>query len=419
MKIFFIGYTDAGIHEPRGTKIASSLSRMGHEIVWLYCEGNGSAKIPGVTLRKIVVPKIPFRLREMAFAFKAAKWIAENKENFEVGIGFSHIGGLACYAAFRKTGLPFVFDYPDPLYPSDEAYASFYSRSDKWLARVFEEVESKALNSASAVAAISPYFRSFVHEKYGVPLGKIFVAPNAPDCSAFKPSSRKYKVFTIAYSGKGIPEYGLDWLLQCFAKCKGKARLLLVVKTEPSWRKWLFGEVERLGLAGKVEIVENVPPETVARLLSKAHAAAFPYPRGKINDYAAPNKFFEYLALGLPVISRETPESKRILTEGKCGFIASDARGFCNAVESLSKNRLLEKRTGANARKLALEKYDWKRISREYEKKLGQAIFSEGFSKTPSQPKTGLKPRTASGRKAFPRTPRSRPRPAGRSRKRK
>ena len=127
-------------------------------------------------------------------------------------------------------------------------------------------------------------------------------------------------------------------------------------------------------LGRRIILRENVSPRKVSELVGKAHAAVFPYPRGKINDYAAPNKFFEYLALGLPVISRELPEAERILKEGKCGLIAKTGGEFCKGLKTLEESERRAREMGKNARKLALAKYDWRKTTRKYENKIKAAV---------------------------------------------
>lgn len=371
MKIFLVNYTDAGIHEPRGTKIAASLAKKGHKVVWIHCEEKGRQKIPGVRFQKISVLNVPFRAKEMLFLVRAFHWIVRNqaREKFNVGLGFSHVGGVAAYLVNKRIGLPYAFDYPDPLYPADASYSKLYSPIDRLLAGSFEKVERKALLRAAFVAAISPFFARFLHNRYGVPLSRIFVAPNAPDSYLFKPAKPKYRDFTLSYSGKAIPEYGLGWLLENFAKTRTNAKLLLVVKTEGNWSNWLQNEIMRLGIKGRTIVFENVLPAKVSELIGKSHVAVFPYPRGKINDYALPNKLLEYFALGLPVICRDLPEAAQIIRKHGCGRVVSENHSLDAALFEMKRTGALD-RMEANARKLALEEYDWRKIAIAYEQQL-------------------------------------------------
>lgn len=374
MNIAFINFTSAGIRDPRGTKIAASLAEKGHNVTWVYGEDMLCTEVPGVSFQRIGTPALPFRAKEITFAFAAAAWT--RKQGFDIVIGFSHIGGVAAYLACRGTRTPFVFDYPDPLYPSDPAYASFYSWQDRWLARGFEVLEKKALNAAAFVAVISPFFAREVHRQYGVKKNRMLVAPNAPDASRFTPTQNKYRTFTLAYTGKAIPEYGLDWLLKAFA-FKPQGKLLLVVKTEPAWRNWLQKEIKAHGLKKRVKVYENVPPAKVASLVRRAHAAVFPYPRSQINDHASPNKFFEYLALGLPIISRDLPEARRMIEEGGFGVIVRSADEFKHAIARLIEQPRQTQVMARRARQTALKCFDWRIIAADYEARIREAKQKE------------------------------------------
>ncbi len=371
MNIGFIDYTSAGIRDPRGTKIAASLAEQGHRVTWMYGEDDACSPIPGVRFKKIQTPALPFRMKEISFALAAAAW--SKKQGFDVVIGFSHVGGLSAYWACQGTATPFLFDYPDPLYPSDPSYASFYSWQDRWLARAFEVIEKRALNAAAAVAVISPFFAEDIHRRYGVPKERIFVAPNAPDASRFVPSRKKYSEFTLAYTGKAIPEYGLDWLLKSFAATR-HGRLLLVVKTESTWRQWLEAEIQKRGLVKRVDVYENVAPDEVAARVRRAHAAVFPYPRSAINDHAAPNKFFEYMALGLPIVSRDLPEARRLIQEGGFGQVVRTPTEFKKAVEYLVRHPSEARLMGGRARRAALDRFDWRTVAGNYQERIRAAV---------------------------------------------
>ena len=88
----------------------------------------------------------------------------------------------------------------------------------------------------------------------------------------------------------------------------------------------------------------------------------------------SPNKLFEYLALGLPVISRDLPEAEKMLAEGRCGMVVKDSKGFCRAVDALRGRPVEAQAMGKRARALALSKYDWRKIVIDYEARIGKAV---------------------------------------------
>ena len=73
----------------------------------------------------------------------------------------------------------------------------------------------------------------------------------------------------------------------------------------------------------------------------------------------SPNKFFDYLAAGLPVLNNYPGWVAELVTENKCGFavLPDDAKAFAAALIEARDNRPLLQEMGQNARKLAKERF--------------------------------------------------------------
>jgi glycosyltransferase involved in cell wall biosynthesis len=76
---------------------------------------------------------------------------------------------------------------------------------------------------------------------------------------------------------------------------------------------------------------------------------------------AQPNKIFEYMASGLPVIGSDFPLWKLIIEENNCGICAdpADPSKLRRAILQLLENREELVRQGANGKRLVIEKYNW------------------------------------------------------------
>jgi glycosyltransferase involved in cell wall biosynthesis len=75
----------------------------------------------------------------------------------------------------------------------------------------------------------------------------------------------------------------------------------------------------------------------------------------------SPNKFFDYLASGLPVICNYPGWVSDLITEHQCGIAVapSDAGAFADALQALASDPVRRQTMGMNARALA------KRFDRE------------------------------------------------------
>jgi glycosyltransferase involved in cell wall biosynthesis len=68
------------------------------------------------------------------------------------------------------------------------------------------------------------------------------------------------------------------------------------------------------------------------------------------NRYALPNKIFQYLFAGLPVITRDFPEMGRIIDEYGCGWkVSADGRSLQELVGRITREEILLKRANALA----------------------------------------------------------------------
>ena len=78
------------------------------------------------------------------------------------------------------------------------------------------------------------------------------------------------------------------------------------------------------------------------------------------------NKVFEYSTLGIPSVSYDLSETRRLL--GAVGTFAKDAtpHGLAEAALSLIDDKERRRETGARAGKLAEEKFNWDNEARKY-----------------------------------------------------
>lgn len=100
-----------------------------------------------------------------------------------------------------------------------------------------------------------------------------------------------------------------------------------------------------------------------------------------VGDYpdSYPTKLFDYMALGLPVITSDFPLYKEVVETHDCGFCIdpTDAEALAGAVRRLVREESLARRMGQNGRAAAVEHYHWeqeaRRLSELYAICLGKA----------------------------------------------
>jgi glycosyltransferase involved in cell wall biosynthesis len=177
-------------------------------------------------------------------------------------------------------------------------------------ARIVRAIERAAPHAADAVLTVHEPYRAELVRR-GVPVWKTAVVMNTFD-ERLLPSNgaqRDPDGFRVVYHGTLTPHYGLDILVEAFAR---------VAAEVPGSRLEIYGEgdavselrrqARELGLTDRVFIAgEQLPHRDVLLAVCGASAGVIPNRPTKLNRYALSSKLFEYVALGIPVVAASLP----------------------------------------------------------------------------------------------------------------
>lgn len=97
--------------------------------------------------------------------------------------------------------------------------------------------------------------------------------------------------------------------------------------------------------------------DRIAAMMQIAHVGIAAYRKGA--PQGLPNKIFEYMAAGLPILSSLEGECKQFLDSNRCGisYQAGSAESFLNALTTLKESKDLAVALGANALEAFEERY--------------------------------------------------------------
>ena len=111
----------------------------------------------------------------------------------------------------------------------------------------------------------------------------------------------------------------------------------------------------------KLSFIGSLPYSRVLSIAARARVLSAIYePNIRNLRLCAPNKFYESLALGKPVIVCRGTGIDKIVEENNIGCVIDyDAKQFYDALRKLSLNDNLRREMGVRARKLYDEKYNW------------------------------------------------------------
>lgn len=198
-------------------------------------------------------------------------------------------------------------------------------------------------------------------EHLGTTNDKISLVLNTPVLENFPPPTHNPNNKTILYTGKIDIHRGIESII------KGMA---LILERYPAAKLILAGdgtEVTRLkSLCNLLKIGDNViflgwvSHSRIYEEIQSASLCVIPHLKSEHTDTTIPNKLFDYMALGKPILSTNLNPVVRIIGEYGCGEIypSGDSLGFSQAVNRLWDNPATQF-LGTRGREAVYNKYNW------------------------------------------------------------
>ena len=124
----------------------------------------------------------------------------------------------------------------------------------------------------------------------------------------------------------------------------------------------------------KVIYLGQIGREKVSEILSLASAGLVTFLPAPNHNNAQPNKMFEYMSAGLPVICSNFNLWKKIITENKCGICVNpvDSYEISSAINKIIEDKSLVAEFGKNGIESIKNKYNWnneeKKLIKAYQK---------------------------------------------------
>lgn len=201
----------------------------------------------------------------------------------------------------------------------------------------------------------------------GVPLPPLDVIRNTPSITAITspPASRGPRngcVLEVAYLGILEIQRGVGDLLAAVALLRDRGQRVRAVIIGSGRDEGLFRkQAKELGLAdGLIEFAGFLPHEEAIRRVAAADVGVNPIHRNEKHDTTLPNKLFDYMAVGLPVVTSDSAPSARVVRSTGCGevFRSGDAEDLASALERLLSNEI-RARMGGCGQTAVRDNYHW------------------------------------------------------------
>ena len=330
MRVLYFGTYERGY--PRNAQVISALRRAEVEVVeqhagvWEGSRQNWSAG-----------PATAARL-----ALAELRLLRRPREEFDaVLVGYpGHFDLPAARRAAR--GQPVVFNPLVSLLDTLVADRGRF-RVGSLPARALARIDRHALRSADLVVADTRANAKRFAELAGLPPDRIEVCFVGAEERLFQPGWAPEKPFTALFIGKLIPLHGLETILAA-ARAAPDLRLRIVGS----------GQLESL-MRERPRNVEWVPWIEYERLPAELHRAGCALGIFGTSDKAQrviPNKAFQALACGTPLLTADTAAARELLVEGESALLAppGDPDALVAALRRLQADSELARRLGAGGR---------------------------------------------------------------------
>lgn len=282
-------------------------------------------------------------------------------------------------------GAPFVFEVRD-VWPK---YAVAYGAlRNPLLIRAAELLERTCYARAARIVAICETIAEDVAAT-GVDPGKIVTIPIGADIGAEVPwPERGAGPFRVVYAGAHGTANCLDLVLDAAAVLLARgADVEINLIGDGQHKAALQARAAREGLTN-VRFHDPVAKGQIPEVL-RGMDACLVVARDLTGGAIFPNKFFDYIAAGRPVIVNFPGELGRVIESEEIGLVtpAEDAEAFADAIARLAASPETCRAYGARARALATQRFDRRLLAGKLER-----LFAEVVG-----PKATMAPRRTSG----------------------
>lgn len=286
----------------------------------------------------------------------------------------------------RTWQVPLVYDAHE-LYPEQRSF----SKAQRDICAISE---NKYIQHADLVFAVNESIAEEMAKRYQI--DKPIVLTNAIDPPLdFDPGVR-YNLLReklhlpaerriLLLQGGFAPHRNLNELVEAMAHVQ-TPDVDLVMMGFGDFGQILETEAQRLGLASKrVHFLQAVPQSELLQHSASADMGIIPYPHVDLNSYyCTPNKLFEFIQAGLPMIANDSPELRRFVANEGFGIVHKmrSPRQIAHAIDQAFlqlpdagwRQSLMEKR----------QRFAWKMQEGRYVSEMQQLIASKSTASTPA-----------------------------------
>lgn len=239
----------------------------------------------------------------------------------------------------KKWDVPLVYDAHE-LYPEQ--------RSFSWVQRrICARIEKKLIQSCTKVFAVNDSIAEEMMTRYGIsrPITLINALDPLPEYNV----THSYNILReklnieagrkiLLFQGGFSPHRNLEKLIKAIKLVKNPD-VDLVMMGFGDFETVLKEKANRLGLLNKrIYFLPAVPQSELLQHSASADVGIIPYPHVDLNSYyCTPNKLFEFIQAGLPILANDSPELRRFIHDTGFGLVKPmhTSRQIASAIDQI------------------------------------------------------------------------------------
>ncbi len=230
----------------------------------------------------------------------------------------------ACYIAARLRRKPLIFDAHElPLSELDGAHR-------RWLRVLLTPLLSHMISSCAGGIGASPFYSKVLRAQYHVP--NVILTRNVPRYQTVAKSDRlrqhlglSPEVRIALYQGNLQPDRTLDSLVRAARFLEPTIVIVMMGNNTGATQAQLETLIASEGVANRVKIIPPVPYEELLDWTASADIGLIVYfPHCSQNmKLCLPNKLFEFLMAGLPVLASQLAAVSEVIRTYNVGRLVS------------------------------------------------------------------------------------------------
>ncbi|MGD9696744.1 MAG: glycosyltransferase [Thermoleophilia bacterium] len=280
-----------------------------------------------------------------SWAMLAAEGIREPRIDAIVAGYPAQPDAVPAWAVAKARRVPLVVDMMISL---ADTLGGDRAMAGRGLAAALGGVDRVTLAAADVVLADTRAGAEWLARRFGVPEGKLVVAPVGAEPAAFPMAPPPPGPPRVLFYGKLAPLHGIATVLEA-ARRPGVPPVRLI--GDGQLGPWLEGELARDRPAG-LTWERWVPYRSLGAELASSSVALGVFGTSEKAARVVPNKVWQALAVGRPVVTADTPGVREELTDGETALLVppGDAAALAAALRRLGDDAALRTRLGAAAR---------------------------------------------------------------------